>query len=117
MPEQTAPLALDRRYSDREFARLSAGQIPQEMEDKWFVYYSEPCLYLHRSWTGICVYKVEFKPDERWFVVRNVIVNRDSSQYTETNDVHDSMLLGILLDSRAGRDTKEQWDEYLAAKR
>jgi hypothetical protein len=41
-----------------EFARLRAGLIPQQMEDKWFIYYEEPHLFLHRSWTGAPVYRL-----------------------------------------------------------
>lgn len=31
------------------------------MEDKWFIYYEEPHLFLHRSWTGQPVYKLTLK--------------------------------------------------------
>jgi len=29
------------------------------MEDKWFIFLEDDWLYLHRSWTGTCVYKVQ----------------------------------------------------------
>ena len=117
MPDATHTIAISRQYSDREFGRLSAGQIPQEMEDKWFVYYEEPDLFMHRSWTGVCVYQIRFQPDGRFFSATSAIVNRDASQYAEQNDEHDIMLLGILMDQRAGRDTAKQWETYLDAKR
>ena len=66
MPDSRSTIAITRQYSDREFGRLSAGLIPREMEDKWFIYYEEPDLYLHRSWTGYCVYQVRFHPDGRF---------------------------------------------------
>src|SRR6516225_2854778 len=31
------------------------------MEDKWFIYYEEPHLFLHRSWTGLPVYRLTLK--------------------------------------------------------
>ena len=117
MPNARATIPINRQYSDREFGRLSAGEIPQEMEDKWFIFYEEPVLHLHRSWTGFCVYQVEFQPDGRFFAANSAIVNRDESQYTERNDEHDMMLLGILMDRRAGRDTEQQWKDYIDAKR
>lgn len=30
------------------------------MEDKWFWYMEGDTLYIHRSWTGFCIYIVEF---------------------------------------------------------
>ena len=117
MPNTRTTITINRQYSDREFGRLSAGEIPQEMEDKWFIYYDKPLLHSHRSWTGVCIYQVRFQPMGRCFSTHSAIVNRDQSQYTEQNDEHDAMLLGILMDRRAGRDTEEQWKAYLDAKR
>ena len=117
MPSANSTIAIARQYSDREFERLSAGQIPEEMEDKWFVFYEKPDLFLHRSWTGACIYQVAFHPDGRFFSATSAIVNRDKSQYAEQNDEHDILLLAILMDQRAGRDTEEQWAAYLSAKR
>ncbi len=31
------------------------------MEDKWFIYYEEPHLFLHRSWTGQPVYRLALR--------------------------------------------------------
>jgi len=52
-------LAYRAEFSAAQFERLRQGLIPREMEDKWFVYYDEPFLYWHRSWTGKPVYRVE----------------------------------------------------------
>jgi hypothetical protein len=43
-------------FSEKQFARLKIGLVPKRMEDKWFIYYEEPHLFLHRSWTGQPVY-------------------------------------------------------------
>jgi hypothetical protein len=51
------------RFSETEFAALQDGLIPQAMEDKWFVYFEEPYLFLHRSWTGEPVYRVRLSTD------------------------------------------------------
>jgi hypothetical protein len=48
-------------YDEEQFALLKDGLIPHEMEDKWFIYYEEPYLYFHRSWTGLPVYRVTLK--------------------------------------------------------
>lgn len=51
----------------KEYARLSLGLIPEEMEDKWFIYLEDNKLYCHRSWTGLCAYIVEFAPCEEGY--------------------------------------------------
>lgn len=48
-------------FTSPQVERLSAGLVPREMEDKWFVYYEEPFLYLHRSWTGQPVFRVKLR--------------------------------------------------------
>jgi len=55
------PLSYQATYDSEQFARLKMGLIPREMEDKWFVYYDEPHLFFHRSWTGQPVYRLSMK--------------------------------------------------------
>lgn len=54
----------------RQIGRIEKGLIPEEMEDKWFIYYEKPFLYLHRSWTGQPVYKLEFQESETGYFVK-----------------------------------------------
>jgi hypothetical protein len=55
------------------------------MEDDW--------IYIHRSWSDICVYQVRLRDNE----VAEAWVNRDPQQYRETNDATDSRFLSSLL--------------------
>jgi len=55
LPTARASISLDRTYNAAEFMRIREGNVPQEMEDRWFVFYEEPWLHLHRSWTGFGV--------------------------------------------------------------
>ena len=50
--EDGVPVHYVRTFTPKEYARLREGLIPRAMEDKWFVYYDQPYLYFHRSWTG-----------------------------------------------------------------
>jgi hypothetical protein len=45
-------------FTDDEFSKIGEGLIPKVMEDKWFIYFEQPYLFLHRSWTGKPVYRV-----------------------------------------------------------
>jgi hypothetical protein len=47
-------------FSDTQFALISMGAIPEEMEDRWFCFFEDPDLFIHRSWSGRCIYKVRF---------------------------------------------------------
>ncbi|MEH2215628.1 MAG: hypothetical protein V7K72_00570 [Nostoc sp.] len=61
MPSESTKIALEKLYSQEEFDRITAGVIPEQMEDKWFIFYEAPWIYLHRSWTGFCIFKVRFE--------------------------------------------------------
>ena len=111
LPKARASITLDRTYSAAEFQRICEGYIPQEMEDKWFSYYEEPWLYLHRSWTGFGIYQVRFEPTaEGGGEVVEVLVSRDPEQYKETDNAVDSRWVAFLLDEYAGRETDGFWE-------
>ena len=103
MPEARELASLTRSYSQAEFFQLATGLVPQQMEDKWFMFYEEPWLFLHRSWTGFCIYQVRFEKSVEGVSIAEVVMNRDPSQHTGD---FTPALLGILLDSRAGRSAR-----------
>jgi len=59
--EQTVPILYEASFTAEEMERIKNGLIPAAMEDKWFIYYDAPHLFLHRSWTGNAIYRVEFE--------------------------------------------------------
>lgn len=61
MPRKVAVLSYTAEFSSEEFKKISRGLIPQMMEEKWFIYLYRKTLHRHRSWTGFCVYQVEFE--------------------------------------------------------
>ncbi len=94
MPEQHETFILDRSFTDNEMDALRRGNIPQAMEDKWFWYMEGSSFGAHRSWTGYCIYKIEFKADNHHVVM----VNRDPEQYKCTSVEEDIESLNKLLD-------------------
>lgn len=46
VPEARAELEFLRTYDLADFDRIKHGLIPQAMEDKWFIFFEEPWLYL-----------------------------------------------------------------------
>ena len=50
---------IDFLFTEKQFSKLTKGLIPQQMEDKWFIYYENEWLNFHRSWTGNGMYKAK----------------------------------------------------------
>jgi hypothetical protein len=112
LPAQRQAINLDRTYAAAEFTRLQQGHVPLDMDDRWFVFYEEPWLYLHRSWTGFCVYQVRFEPTTDEVRCAESLVNRESRQYRMTDDDRDVLFLKFLLDGYAGRPTEDSWRRF-----
>jgi hypothetical protein len=79
--------------------RIVRGIIPEQMEDKWFVYYDQGILNFHRSWTGYCVYRLHTDDNGRELNFNQAEVNRDPEQYQETDDDADARMIPYLIDT------------------
>lgn len=98
-PELRADLGFAEVYTPSEFDRIKRGLIPIEMEDKWFMFFEDPWLFAHRSWTGICIYAVKFESSPTAASAVESWVNRDPQQYRGTSLEHDRALLKFLIDA------------------
>jgi hypothetical protein len=88
-------IPLEATYSHEELDKLCAGFVPEVMEDKWFIYFEDPYLFLHRSWTGHPVYRVKFAPSsEGVSVVEALCV---SGAVEETGPEYQANLLDFLI--------------------
>ena len=107
MPQQHETFVLTRSFNDEEMDALRRGNIPQAMEDKWFWYMEGPTLWAHRSWTGYCIYRIDFQEDGH----HAVTVNRDPEQYGCTSIEEDIGSLNKLLDwwVRTPYDHYNEW--------
>lgn len=94
MPDKNARFIIKRKFSDEQIIRLKKGHIPEEMEDRWFFYYEDGKAYFHRSWSGSCIYIVEFNFKSN---KHTVIVNRDDNQYSNTDLDEDIEQINYLL--------------------
>lgn len=98
MPEKYACIPLNRELSADDRKMMRAGVIPEQMEDKWFVFFKDDVLHFHRSWTGYCIYELQFRRLDTGWLASEFTVNRDPNQYTETNDENDRKMLSFLID-------------------
>ena len=94
MPKQHETFIYSRSLSDEQMNILKCGHIPESTEDKWFWYMEDSTLWAHRSWTGYCIFQIEFKQDNNHLVT----VNRNPDQYTCTDINEDIKTLDTLMD-------------------
>jgi hypothetical protein len=97
-PTKRSPLNLAGTCSEAEYEQIKAGLIPDGMDDKWFMFFEAPWLYVHHSWTGFCVYGVRFEPSSQGATIVEAWVNRNKKQYRVTNDEYDAIWLKFLID-------------------
>ncbi|WP_282295181.1 hypothetical protein [Stenotrophomonas sp. PS02289] len=111
LPERHVTVALDFSLDALESESVRRGFIPWEMEDKWFHYFANDTLYMHRSWTGFCVAQVHFVPDGEGLRAVRADLNRDPDQYSTNDDEGDIKLITGMI--RRLRD----YQEYLAERK
>lgn len=109
MPEEHEIFIMHRHFNNNQMAVLRHGHIPHEMEDKWFWYMDGDTLYAHRSWTGFCIYTVEFRPDDKHIVT----VSRDKEQYNFSGIEQDAKRINGLLDWWS-QDTYDYYNQWLS---
>ena len=93
IPTQFETFFLERTLTKKDLAYIKEGHRSEEMEDKWFMYCEDHKLFIHRSWTGYCIYIVELSDNGKM----KTIVNRDPQQYKETDIEQDKLQLNILI--------------------
>ena len=104
MPLQVTHFVIEKDFSKKEMRCIKRGFRPQEMEDKWFLCYSKGKLYCYRSWTGYCIFIIDFSEKGKL----HVTANRNPEQWTDNFLVTDdenlvSALLKMLVTQNAIR--------------
>jgi hypothetical protein len=97
LPANRISLGFVATYDDAEAERIRQGFIPQQIEDKWFVYFKEGWLYFHRSWTGACIFGVQL--DSQGVRVIDSWITADPQQPVGKDLDYNRKLLGCLIDT------------------
>lgn len=95
MPKEHAVFQVKRHFTEAQLYTISKGHIPADMDDRWFFYREGEKLYVHRSWSGFCIFIIELNPTTD---VHTIIVNRDPKQYNSDDLDDDIRLVNDLLD-------------------
>lgn len=96
MPEEVEHFNMEMKLTADMLENLKEGHRPEEMEDKWFMYFENDKFYIHRSWTGFCIYIISPVLDSN---VMEVTVNRNKEQHTETRAERDKIMVNMLLNA------------------
>lgn len=63
LPAKRTVLTYERTLTPMETAKLVRGWLSQSMEEKWFIYFEDGVLHIHRSWTGYEIFRVHLSPE------------------------------------------------------
>lgn len=85
--ERRTELPFQASFTQREFDQLKLGVVPQQMEDKWFIFFENGWLYFHRSWTGICAYQARFEKRGDEYAIAEALVSLDARESKLDPDV------------------------------
>jgi len=101
MPETYEVAKIDRSLSEQEYQALICGFTPRDMDDRWFLYVQDNWVYLHRSWTGHCIFKLKLEISSGKVMLTDIHINRDPDQYRSVNteadkDEANSVLTSLL---------------------
>ena len=88
---------IDFKFNKEQYENLKLGLIPEQMEDKWFIYFENNFLYFHRSWTGICIYKMHLVSKGDKYISDYFFAVRDDKLYTNKDDKEDIRILTFLI--------------------
>jgi hypothetical protein len=91
------PVPFSSSFTLEEFDRIAAGLVPQQMEDKWFIYYEPPYLIFHRSWTGQPVYRLMFATRGDRAVVEEALISRDVADVRIESAEYHGLLVDFLI--------------------
>jgi len=80
-------IAIDLHFTEKEYTRIQRGLIPPNMEDKWFIFFEDGWLYLHRSWTGMGIYKAQIIKKAEGYAIEEFWVERNPKLYTCEDDI------------------------------
>jgi hypothetical protein len=80
-PTKVFKIKPNRKIEDEELKRIKTGKQPNDMDDRWVIFFEDPWLYFHRSWTGRGIYKAHIIQKDGDYCIDEVLVNASQDQY------------------------------------
>jgi hypothetical protein len=98
MSKAHATIPVNRDFSEEEMERIKLGFRPDSMDDHWFIFYEKDRLYIHRSWTGYCIFILHFCSEARGYVASELRANRNPKQFGPRGDCYDVQVAFWVID-------------------
>ena len=97
-PESYATFSLDRSLTAGEYQKLQHGLVPQDMDQKWFIFHEEGWQYFFRSGTGQGVFRVKVEPQDGGCLLSEA--HAALPQHAEGSDTAEALrMVNVLVDS------------------
>ncbi|MFM9370566.1 hypothetical protein [Streptomyces sp. Da 82-17] len=96
-PRQMALLP-ERVWTEAEWDRIRRGCRAGSMDERWNAFAEGDILYVHRSWTGHCVYEATFTPvPEGGLRITAARVEQDPERCRPMGDAYDRLMLELVV--------------------
>ncbi|WP_396168917.1 ADP-ribosylglycohydrolase family protein [Flavobacterium sp.] len=90
-------IEIDLQFTEKLFSKLTNGLIPNQMEDKWFIYCENNWLHFHRSWTGFGIYKAPLIKQKNGYAIKEFWAERNQDKYNNKEDKTDIEQISFLI--------------------
>lgn len=110
MPQKHVVIPMNVTLPKEAMGIIKCGHIPEAMEDHWFMYCEGNTIRYYRSWSGLCIFVAKYVEEEDNVRITHLLINREPTQYKETDDKKDVALFMALLTEEYGGNASIFWD-------
>jgi len=108
MSQTREKVEFEKIYTDLDAELITLGSVPESMDDKWFVYSKDGWVYLHRSWTGDCIFMLKLDGCSAGVRITEAWVEKDQSKFNNTDMAISVSIIESILDGVITRNAIKQ---------
>ena len=108
-------IELDIPVSVEDMSIICKGHIPITQEDHWFMYCDSEYIRYYRSWTGMCAFEAHFSLKDNLYIIDNLKMNHELSEFGVNGDEAGAYLFRYLLIVQISAEADMAWQQYLNA--
>jgi hypothetical protein len=91
------PFAYQATFTRDEYEVMRRGVVPQDMDDKWFIFCDGESLFFYRSWSGYGIYRVDLREQDNQWVVARASVTTNTDHYQCDTDEREASRLDTVV--------------------
>jgi len=91
---------------------IKLGHIPESYEDNWFMYCDENHIRYYRSWTGECFFVAHYKKVSDKYLINNLTVNQDITDFFIDKDEAATYLFEYLINAECDNMPLVKWEKF-----